>query len=444
MMRWLPRGLAARIIVLTLLALVISQFVSYLSFRSGREGFIEHMISDYMSQSVISVDQSLSFARSGHEADLVRSLSNRAVRFDLVGRPPHCATHNADSRRYARDFAERLAVSPSRVRVCVGRGLMHTKRGAERMAVELAFRRDDGRWLDVRQRLPGQIDHWAHESLRNLLITLALMIVAVIFASRRITRPLRDLAAAAERFGRGERIEPIRERGSDEIKRTIIEFNRMHERIDRFVAERTRLVAALAHDLRTPITALRLRLEFLPDDDNTRAMSATLEDMAHMSEAALTFMREEASAEATRRMDLTALVDAVAEDYRAADAPVLFEPGARITLVCRPVAIRRALRNVIDNALAYGETAEVTLVGSADQVVIEIADHGPGIAESEMDTVFDAFVRLETSRSRETGGVGLGLSIARSVVRAHGGDITLANRPEGGLLVRMTLPRARI
>lgn len=443
MTRWLPRGLAARIIVLTLLALVISQLVSYLSFRSGREGFIEHMISGYMSQSVISVDQSLRYARPGHEADLVRSLSSRMVHFALVQHPPHCPTRNAASRRYARDFAEQLTVSPARVRVCVGRGLMPSRHAPRRMAIALAFRRDDGRWLDVRQRLPGQIDHWAHESLRNLLITLALMIVAVIFASRRITRPLRELAAAAERFGRGERTEPIRERGSDEIKRSIIEFNRMRERIDRFVAERTRLVAALAHDLRTPITALRLRLEFLPDDDNTQAMSTTLEDMAHMSEAALTFMREEASAEATRRVDLTALVDAVAEDYRAADAPVLFEPGERITLVCRPVAVRRALRNVIDNALTYGETAEITLSDGTDQVVIEIADHGPGIAEAQMDTVFDAFVRLETSRSRETGGVGLGLSIARSVIRGHGGDITLRNRAEGGLVVRMILPRAR-
>ncbi|AWN14814.1 ATP-binding protein [Salinisphaera sp. LB1] len=444
MKRWRPRGLAARIIVLTLLALVISQCVSYLSFRSGRQGFIEHMISDYMSQSVISVDHSLRYAKPGHEGDLVRSLSSRPVHFDLVRRPPHCAAHNADSRRYARDFAERLNVSLSRVRVCVGRGLMHSQHGPGRMAVELAFRRDDGRWLDVRQRLPGQIEHWAQASLRNLLITLALMSVAVIFASRRITRPLLDLASAAERYGRGERIRPIRERGSDEIKRTIVEFNRMHERIDRFVAERTRLVAALAHDLRTPITALRLRLEFLPDDDNTRAMNATLADMAHMSEAALTFMREEASAEATRRMDLTALVDAVAEDYRAADAPVRFEPGAPIPLVCRPVAIRRALRNVIDNALAYGEIAELALADSGQQVVIEVADRGPGIGEAEMDKVFDAFVRLETSRNRETGGVGLGLSIARSVIRAHGGDITLANRPEGGLVVRMTLPRARM
>lgn len=447
---WLPRGLAGRIIALTLLVLAVSQGVGYLSFRESRQGFIEHMISDFMSQSVISVNQSLRYARPGHEADLVRSLSTRAAQFALVDRPPHCGAHRPDARRYARDFAERLDVSPKRVRVCVGRRLMNSqlerslRRPLPGMAVALAFRRPDGRWLYVRQHLPAPIDHWAHRSFRNILITLIVMSVAVIFASRLITRPLRDLASAAERFGRGERIEPVAERGGDEIRRSIVAFNRMHERIGRFVAERTRLVAALAHDLRTPITALRLRLEFLPEDDNTRAMRATLDDMAHMSEAALTFMREETRADATRRVDLTALVDAVCEDYRAVDAAVSFTPAARITLQCRPVALRRALRNVIDNALAYGRCAEVGLSEDAEQVVIAIADRGPGIAEADMAKAFDAFVRLEASRSRETGGVGLGLSIARSVMRGHGGDIGLQNRPQGGLVVTMALPKARL
>jgi signal transduction histidine kinase len=215
----------------------------------------------------------------------------------------------------------------------------------------------------------------------------------------------------------------------------------MRERLARFVADRTRMVAAIAHDLRTPITALRLRLEFLPDDDNTRSMAATLEDMARMSEASLTFMREEAATEATRNVDLSALVDALCEDYRASGAAVVFEPGARLALVCRPAAIRRALRNVIDNALTYGETAQLALFDDDQAVTIQVIDEGPGIAEDEMGRVFDPFVRLETSRSRDTGGTGLGLSIARSVVQGHGGEITLSNRPQGGLAVVIRLPR---
>ncbi|KEZ78092.1 ATP-binding protein [Salinisphaera hydrothermalis] len=441
MKRWLPRGLSARIILLTLVALLVSQLVGYLSFVYNQDHLVQRVLTNYLSQTVPSINRMLRHVKPGEERAAVRGLSNPFASYAIRNRPLHCPPPSAPRPAYAKDLADKLGLAPDAARVCVGAGLLaaHPKRPA----IAFSVRREDGRWLEIRASRPGLGHGWGGQTLRNILITLAIMIVMVVVASRRFTRPLRDLATAAERFGRGEAIDPVPERGGDEIKRSIIEFNRMHERIDRFVAERTRLVAALAHDLRTPITALRLRLEFLPNDDNTRAMRATLEDMAHMSEAALTFMREEASAEASRRMDLTALVDAVVEDYRAADAPVVFKTGDQVTLVCRPVAIRRALRNVIDNALAYGQSAEVSLVESPGQVVIEVADRGPGIAESAMSSVFDAFVRLETSRSRDTGGVGLGLSIARSVIRGHGGDITLGNRAEGGLVVRMTLPRAR-
>src|SRR5699024_9540889 len=135
------------------------------------------------------------------------------------------------------------------------------------------------------------------------------------------------------------KIEPLSVRGSDEIRRSIIEFNHMHERIERFVAGRTRLVAALAHDLRTPITAMRIRLELMPEDDNTRAMAVALEDMSQMSEAALTFMREEASVETARRVDLTALVDAICEDYHALGAAVTFIAKRPLVVACRPPAI---------------------------------------------------------------------------------------------------------
>tara|TARA_B100002051_G_scaffold10426_1_gene8833 strand:- start:896 stop:1411 length:516 start_codon:yes stop_codon:yes gene_type:complete len=169
-------------------------------------------------------------------------------------------------------------------------------------------------------------------------------------------------------------------------------------------------------------------------------MRATLDDLAEMSEATLTFLRAKTAAEDTRRIDLAALVDAVCEDYRAGERAVVFEPGARVIVTCRPSAIRRALRNVIDNALAYGQVADIGLTTQAGQAVIEIADRGPGIAVADREQVFDAFVRLEASRSRQTGGAGLGLAIARSVIRGHGGEITLAERDGGGLRVRMQLP----
>ena len=441
----LPRSLSARLISLTLVALLVSQAVSYFSFLHGRDRPVERMVSDYMAQAVLSINRSLSFVSSEKQPQVVHALSNLFATYRLHARQGRCGRVLTSSERYSAEFAERLGVSRTRVHVRVGRGLIYKKRRPDALSIALSYQRDDGQWLELRQRLPDGFGRWAHDALRNMLITALFMIIAVILATRRFTRPLRELADAAERFGRGESGDPVPEAGGDEIKRSIVEFNHMRERIERFVAERTRLVAALAHDRRTPITALRQRLEFLPDDDNTRAMTATLADMAHMSEAALTFMREESASEATRNVDLAALIDALCEDYRAAHAQVAFEPDERITLFCRPVAIRRALRNIIDNALAYGERATLSLVDTPEAVLLYIDDDGPGIVEAQMESVFDAFVRLEASRSRETGGagLGLGLAIARSAIRGHGGDITLANRAEGGLRVRVRLPRVR-
>lgn len=440
MRTWPFQGVTARMIAITLVALVVVQIVGYLSFRGEREQFVSRIVTDYMAQSVQAVDRALTLTAPDRTQAMVNALSSRVVAFDLAGQAPACATPTPRSQTLAAGFAERLGVAEDRVRVCIGQGLMPGDRKIERRSVALSYARAPDQWLIVHQRLPGGRDRWPRNALRNTLITLAIMSVLVVLVSRRFTRPLRELAGAAERFGRGQAIRSVPERGGKEIRQSITAFNRMQARIDRFVAERSRIVAALAHDLRTPITALRLRLEFLPDDDNTRAMRATLDDLAEMSEATLTFMRAETAVETTRRVDLAALIDALCEDYRAADRSVSFSPDARVIVACRPTAIRRALRNVIDNALAYGHQADIALVAAAGTASIVVADRGPGISAADRDNVFDAFVRLEGSRSRQTGGAGLGLAIARSVMRGHGGDITLHERNGGGLEARLALP----
>lgn len=443
-MRLVPASLSGRIVALTLLALVVSQLVSFFIFMHERDRFLERVVLSNMGESVASAMRTLDFVPPVHRADAVKALSTRDLRYRLADSPGRLfEQHSPEARGMARDLARGMEVDVARLRVAIGPGLAHGPNRQAGDALRLAVRLDEGQWLRARQRLFDPTRRWAQSSLTTLLVSALLMVVIVVVTSRRMTRPLRELARAAERFGRGEDVDPLPERGPEEIRRSITAFNRMRERLTRFMAERTRMVAAIAHDLRTPITALRLRLEFLPDDDNTRSMARTLEDMAGMSEAALTFMREETAAEATRNVDLSALVDALCEDYRASGAAVAFEPEARVALVCRPVAIRRALRNIIDNALAYGERATLTLSDGAESVVLEIADTGPGIDDADMQRVFDPFVRLEASRSRETGGTGLGLSIARSVVQGHGGEIGLVNAEGGGLIVRIRLPRDR-
>lgn len=442
--RLVPASLSARIVLVMLLALLVSQLVSFFIFMHERDRFLERVILSNVGENVAAATRVLNYVAPDQRSEALRSLSRRDLRYRLIDAPgARMQTQSAQAHGYADNLARILGVDASRIRVAIGPGLARGPSHDGPDALIMAVRLDDGRWLAARQKLFDPTRRWAQSSLTTLGVSALLMIMVVIVTSRRMTAPLRQLARAAERFGRGEAVQPLAETGPDEIRRSIAAFNRMRERLARFVAERTRLIAAIAHDLRTPITALRLRLEFLPADDNTRAMDVILDDMARMAEASLTFMREEASAEATRAVDLSALVDALVEDYRAGAHQVDFEPGERITLVCRPGAIRRALRNIIDNALAYGQRARIALIDGVDQVVLTVVDDGPGIAEADRERVFDPFVRLEDSRSRDTGGTGLGLAIARSVVQGHGGQIGLDAAASGGLCVRMTLPRAR-
>ena len=214
----------------------------------------------------------------------------------------------------------------------------------------------------------------------------------------------------------------------------------MQGRLRRFVDDRTRMLAAIGHDLRTPITSLRLRAEFVDDEETKARMLATLDEMQKMVEGTLDFVREEAASEPTRAVDLAALVESTVLDLADLGADVAFADSGRVTLACRPAALRRALRNLIENAVRYGKRCRVHLESSRGEARIVIEDEGPGIPEDDRERVFEPFVRLEDSRSQETGGIGLGLAIARSIVRAHGGDIRLANRPTGGLAVSVVLP----
>jgi len=248
------------------------------------------------------------------------------------------------------------------------------------------------------------------------------------------------LAGAADRLGRGEAVETLTEEGPEEARRTIRAFNTMRERLDRFLRDRTAMLAAVSHDLRTPITSLRLRAEFIEDAETRTRILETLDEMQHMTEAALAFIREDVETEETRVVDISALADSVVADFADLGREARFRQGETVTLACRPAALRRALCNLVENALSHGSRAEVGVEQVEDSIFITVDDDGPGIPADQRERVFEPFVRLEESRSRETGGVGLGLAIARSIARAHGGDVTLENREGGGLRAALALP----
>jgi len=309
------------------------------------------------------------------------------------------------------------------------------------LELRLAVETGGGMWLNAETVLPLPRPPWGRALTWSVIVILILSGGAVVIV-RRVTRPLGNLAKAAEAAGRGERPAPVTEEGPEDLRETIRSFNHMHQRLHRFVEDRTRLLAAISHDLRTPITTLRLRAEFIEDEETRRKVLETLDDMQRMAEATLDFAREEAAAEDTRTVDLAALIGSLCDDLNDIGQDVKFENGSSLPYACRPSALKRAIGNLIDNAVAYGERARVSVTETAEEILINVDDDGPGVADTEMDDVFKPFVRLEASRSRETGGIGLGLAIVRSIVRGHGGEVTLENRAEGGLRAMIQLPKA--
>jgi signal transduction histidine kinase len=254
-------------------------------------------------------------------------------------------------------------------------------------------------------------------------------------------------AAAAEALGRDVNAPPLPEDGPSEIAAAASAFNTMAARIRRFVEDRTLLLTAIGHDLRTPITRMRLRAEFMEDDDQRAKMLSDLDEMEAMVSATIAFGRIASPNEPVSPIDLAELLRTVLDEAGDAAPEIVeklrYDGPDHWTVRVRPQAFKRALTNLVGNAIKYGDGALVRLVLPGRQgssLRIEIADNGPGIPPSEMERVMQPFQRLETSRNRETGGVGLGLPIARDIARAHGGDLTLANRQEGGARVTLTLP----
>ncbi|WP_167620183.1 ATP-binding protein [Paracoccus ravus] len=264
---------------------------------------------------------------------------------------------------------------------------------------------------------------------------LGTLLVGVVFI-RRMTRPLSDLAEAARAAGRGDRSARVRECGASEIRNAAAAFNDMQRRIASFDAERMRLLAAVGHDLRTPITGLRIRAELLDEDEQRHDMIRILDDMAVMAEELLHVTAPGSAVEDMQICDLDLMLAQL-----CADRGVSYQPGDALQLRLRPVAMRRAIGNVLDNALRYAGPPAVRLRRDAGGAQIRIEDRGPGIPDSIIHEVCEPFMRAEASRSYETGGIGLGLSIARDVIRDHGGTLALRNRTQGGLSVEIRLPQ---
>ena len=322
--------------------------------------------------------------------------------------------------------------------------------GFGRRRLLIGLKLPDGTWLNVGAPLEPPRPWESGTFLFAFVLMTAAAAVLTWWAVRRLLRPVRMLAVAAETLGRDVNAPPLDERGPTETATAARAFNTMASRIRRFVQDRTEMLTAIGHDLRTPITRLKLRTEFVDDDELRRKMLNDLEELEAMVSATLAFGRDAKNSEPVSPIDVAELLRTIldeAGDAAPSAAHRLDYTGpAHLTVRARPLSLKRCLANLVSNAVKYGGAARVTLtppapVGvAAGMVRIDIEDDGPGIPNEELERVFEPFHRVETSRNRETGGVGLGLPIARNILRAHGGDVTLTNRQPAGARATVTLP----
>jgi len=307
------------------------------------------------------------------------------------------------------------------------------------LVVSLAL--GDGRWLNILTPAPNFAPFWNSRFLLAFVVMTVLVSILSVWATRRTTQPLALFANAAERLGRETNAPDLPENGPREVARAAHAFNRMKHRLRHLIHARTQMLAAISHDLRTPITRLRLRAEFVESPAQRDKMLADLAQMEAMITATLAFARLDSSDEQPRPLDLAGLVAVACDEAAELGRDVTYEGPDKAEVTARPLALRRVFDNLIDNAVKYGTRARVRLETTASEHVVTIDDDGPGIPDSEIPHVFEPFHRVERSRNPETGGVGLGLAVVRALIEGHGGWITLQNRPEGGLRATVALPR---
>jgi signal transduction histidine kinase len=281
---------------------------------------------------------------------------------------------------------------------------------------------------------------WPVDIMVAAAIAVVLASAAAAFMARRVVRPLSELTTAASAMATGSGRPHVAEQGPDDVRSAAIAFNTMAEMVARTLESQRHLLSAVGHDLRTPLTAMRINLEFVEDEELRQGLLHNLDELQALTEQVLAAARG-TGGETRRNVDLSALVESLCTDLDELGEPVHWVGHAPAPISCRPNEIRRAVRNLVENAVAYGHRAEVKIANGQGSYEVVVEDEGPGIPETDHQRVFEPFVRLESSRNEATGGTGLGLTLVKTIAEGHGGAVVLENRPEGGLRVRIRLPR---
>jgi signal transduction histidine kinase len=462
MNRLVPMSLFGQTLLILLAGLVVSHAVGSWIYTADREQAVSAVGGFATALRIANLTRLIQDAPRESRQRIVAALSDQSFRVSLSTEAPAIPDASGDATVAAAIKAyltDRLSLGSSEPRVWVSTAEI-APFGWRHMAMphgpmmhgfgpfggfrdlRVAIPLTDGPWLIFATGLPEGGPAYSAQFLLSMAIMAIIILAVSVWAVRRVTAPLAGLAAAADRLGHDVGAPPLPEVGTIETRQAARAFNEMQMRLSTLIDNRTRLLAAISHDLRTPLTILRLRAETVENQQERDRMLATIGEMDSMIGTALQFARDEGASEPRKQIDLAALVQGVVDEMSGSGFPVHMRTAPPILYKCQPGSLRRAVRNLLDNAVKYGKSGSVELRVAPRSIEIDVDDEGPGIPESELARVLEPYYRLEESRSPETGGVGLGLAIARAIAQAHGGTVTLLNRPEGGLRARFELPRA--
>jgi len=437
-----PRKLASQLIVVTAAAVLVSNIAVAAWFELGRERMNESAFNERLLDRAVSAATLLSTVPSKQREKAMHAMDSPAWRFQLVhGKPEIVAMtpgEQALADRARAMLPETRAKQPVIVKVTTREQRMERTRHNRRPVIMITVPVVRGTQLVTTFYRPPS-PPWPVETFIAAIVAIVMTSIAAALVARRVASPLSKLSAAATVVAQGGAAPHVPEEGPEDVRHAAAAFNTMTDKVSRTMESQRQLLSAVGHDLRTPITAMRINIEFINDTELRERLEHNLEELQELTEAVLSAARG-TGGEPKRNVDLAALVESLCADLDDMGKAVTWSPHDPAPMFCRPNEIRRAVRNLIENALAYGQEANVQMNSTGKGYEIVVEDKGPGIPETDRQRVFEPFVRLETSRNAETGGTGLGLTLVKTIAAGHDGTVTLENRAEGGLRARLYLP----
>ena len=446
-MKLWPRTLGIQLIIVTAVAVFLSNVAVAVWFELGSERLNETALTERLLDKVYSVTMLMSSIPPKAREAATRALSSPYWHFEIRTGKYTAGPMTPDEAKLAARLKDMLPAKSGKMPVMVHFRKVLANDGSEQRhhsaeggkVIEMTIPVVRNTQLVAVFFMPHS-PPWPAEIPVAAIVAIAAASAAAAYIARRVARPLSKLAEAATAAARGGSAPRVPEVGPDDVRNAAHAFNAMTDQVTRTLESQRQLLSAVGHDLRTPITAMRINLEFVEDAELRQGLQKNLGELQDLTEAVLSAARG-TGGEMQRQIDLAALVESVCADLEDLGESVDWKGHAPAAICCRANEVRRAVRNLVENAVAYGEKAEVTLTETPEAYEIVVEDEGPGIPEADRARVFGPFVRLEGSRNADTGGSGLGLTLVKAIAEGHGGKVVLEDRPEGGLRVRLHLPR---